>query len=267
MARRNRILILILSGLVAGSVSAQTDAPPGPRPHIPPPQLPPMDLISVPTAGLLERDTYDLELHAFHAGGVVARTRFGFTDAVMIGISYGGLGVLGQGSPRWHPRPELHLRLRVLDESFSRPAWTVGFDSQGIGDWNGEIERYEFKARGIFTVLSKSYALVEGCGVHLGISYNPLEGGEQEHRPDLFAGVDLAINPRFTWMAEYTAAFNEDDGAVIPLRHSGRGFLNTGISLEFAEGLALRFVVRDMLRRTEQADWSRELTITYRRGR
>jgi hypothetical protein len=259
----------LLSGcLAAGSPAlAQRAAPPSVPSYIPPPQLPPMDLIDLPTASVLERDTYDLELHTFHAGGVIFRFRLGLTEAVQIGASYGGLGVLGQGSPDWHPRPELHIRARLLDEAPGNPAWAIGFDSQGLGDWNSGLERYEFKARGIYTVLSKSYAALSGVGLHGGISYNPLEGGAQEDRPDLFLGIDAAINPQFTALAEYTLALNDDDPEEIPLRYVGRGYLNAGLSFEFAQGLAVQFLVRDTLRRTRAADWSRELVISYRRSR
>ena len=261
------VLALGLGLALAPAAGAQTSAPPMVPAYIPPPQLPPMDLIDQPTAHVLERDTYDLELHTFYAGGVVLRFRLGLTDAVQIGASYGGLGVLGQGAPDWHPRPELHFRARLLDETAGNPAWAIGFDSQGIGAWNGDLERYAFKARGIYTVLSKSYATLSGVGLHGGISYNPLEGGAQEDRPDLFLGLDAAINPQFTALAEYSLALNDDDPDEIPLRHAGRGYLNAGVAFEFAQGLSVQFLVRDMLRRTRAADWSRELVISYRRSR
>ncbi len=261
------LLAPLVAALLAPPALAQADAPPLPPPVIPLPQLPPMELVDVPTAAMLERDAYDLALRAFHGGGVIARFRLGLTDEVQVGASFGGLGVLGEGSPEWYPRPELHLKLRLVDETASSPAWIVGFDSQGIGAWYGSADRYQFKARGIHAVLSKSYALFDGFGAHLGLSYNPLEGGDQKERPDLFAGLDLAINPRWNWALEYSTALNDDDPDLIGLRHPGRGYLNTALSVEFAEGLGVQFNLRDLLGRGERADFSRELVITYRQVR
>ncbi|MAE71854.1 MAG: hypothetical protein CME06_15485 [Gemmatimonadetes bacterium] len=252
---------------LASPALGQAEAPPRIPLAIPPPQLPPLELIDVPTAGMLERDTYDLAIRTFHAGGTVARFRLGLTDQAQIGASFGGLGVLGEGSPEWYPRPELHFKIRLLDETTSRPAWIVGFDSQGIGAWFDEAGRYELKARGIHSVLSKSYSALEGFGLHAGISYNPLEGGSQDDRPDLFAGLDLAINLQWNWALEYSTALNDDDPDLIPLRHPGRGYLNTAVSVEFAEGLSIQFNVRDLFGRSELVDLSRELVITYRQSR
>jgi hypothetical protein len=272
--RRPRISPLLGALLVAGivgaavprAVVAQASAPPPPVGRVPLPELPPLDLVDVPTAGMLERGTYEVEMSNFHEGGLIVRLRLGISNALQIGAAYGGVGVIGATRPDWYPRPELHLKVRLMDEDTGRPALAVGFDSQGIGSYTaGDFDRYEVKAKGIFLVASKSFRLMDGFGLHAGLGYNPLEGKARRTTPDIYAGADVSLRPGFGLVVEYDVALNDDDQEYFRIERD-RGFLNAGASVELADGLELMIHLRDILERTRTARQSRELRVAYRKS-
>lgn len=267
LARRSSVAAqwLVLGGLlVGGAAFGQAQAPPAPGNRVPLPQLPPLGLVDMPTAGILERSTYEAELRAFDQGGVILRMRLGVSDHFQVGVSYGGRRILGEGSPEWYERPELQAKLRLVDETVRSPALAIGVESQGVGPYSESAERYQFKAPGLFMVLSKSYAFLSGFGLHGGVTYNPLEGSEDRGRPDLFVGVDVSLREGVYFLAEYDAAFDDHDSDVFPLRHGGRGYLNVGLGAEFSEGQGVSLEFRDLLGRALGAEASRELRINVR---
>ncbi|NOZ56468.1 MAG: hypothetical protein GXO73_06735, partial [Calditrichaeota bacterium] len=79
-------------------------------------------VVDTPTAGMLERGQVEFDLRLFPVGGVLAGVNVGLAREFLIGLSYGGLNVIGYGDVNWYPRPGVHARLRLIDESFLLPA-------------------------------------------------------------------------------------------------------------------------------------------------
>ena len=56
---------------------------------------PPLNLVSIPTAGTLPRGSFTLESLIIKDGGIVPRLSVGFTDNFTFGVSYGMQNLIG----------------------------------------------------------------------------------------------------------------------------------------------------------------------------
>ena len=115
-------------------------------------------LIDQPTAGSLEKGEYGFDVRLFPGGGALSSLRAGLFDRFMIGISYGGVNIIGRGRPDWNQLPGVLIKYRLFEET-DLPAVSIGFDSQGYGAWADERERNEIKAKGIYAVASKNFSM------------------------------------------------------------------------------------------------------------
>lgn len=201
-------------------------------------------LVDLPTAYTLERASYKIDLRTYRGGGLLGAASFGITDRVMLGMSYGGTNLIGEGDVNWNPEPGIEARVKVIDETFRMPAVTVGFDSQGFGPFRDDYARYETKSRGLFVVASKNYAILSNLGIHGGINWS-LEKQDRDREINLFIGADLVLNPEFHLFAEYDFANNDNETDTI--FGSGDGYLNGGFRWTFATQIYLQFNFKNML--------------------
>jgi hypothetical protein len=143
-------------------------------------------------------------------------------------------------------------------------------DTQGSGWWDEERQRYQFKSRGLYVVLSKNYALWGDLGLHAGVSRSLEDDGDTNATP--FVGIEKSIGRSFGIALEYDPALNDDrdDGVY----GQGRGYLNALVRWNLAPRMQIRFAVRDMLDNSEPAasdnsevvtdeGWGRELWFSY----
>ncbi len=187
----------------------------------------PRKLVDCPTAGLLPKGSFDLEIRAYSGGGLLAQISVGLTDRLAMGLSFGGRNIIGAGKIDWNPRPEAQIKYRLFEESPFWPAVAIGFDSQGYGSYSEDLERYEIKSKGAYGVLSKNYLLGgRSLGFHLGANYS-FEKKDGDDDLSLFLGLDKSLNEELSVVAEYDLALNDDrqNGAF----GAGRGYLNLGL--------------------------------------
>ena len=106
---------------------------------------PPTSLITIPTAGSLTRGSFSAGMRIQKDGGLLNSLAVGFSDRFMFGISLGASNLIGDQKPIPNPRPELMLKYRIIDESLTMPALSLGIDSQGFGKYNeaDSIRRYD----------------------------------------------------------------------------------------------------------------------------
>jgi len=202
-------------------------------------------LIDCPSAGGPESGSYDFELRAYPDGGVLAGFTVGLFSRLSLGLFHGGTGIIGYGKPDWNPQPGISAACRLMNESLLLPALAIGYTDQGYGAWNDSTDRYQFKAKGFYAVLGKNFiwrGLGEN-GLHFGVNMNPAEGDEKQL--DYFAALDFRPAQPVALIAEYTGALNDDKGDEG--YGEGRGYLNAGLRLSFAERLALDLNLRDIL--------------------
>lgn len=239
--------ILFLSQLVVWNLNAYAQ-----------PFIEQKQLIDLPTAGTLERGSFEIGLRMFENGGLLGNVAVGITPKFMFGLSYGGANIIGEGDITWNPEPGIQARFRIVDENFVMPAVTIGFNSQGYGAYVDSLNRYINKSRGFYAVGSKNYAVFYNLGFHGGINYS-LENDDNDGELNLFAGADLNLNREVRFTLEYDFANNDNENDE--LFGSGQGYLNAGFQWIFTN-LYLQFNLKNLFKNGPDSV-SREIKIGY----
>jgi len=227
-------------------------------------------LVDVPTAGVSPRGVVQIQGRAFPAGGIEVRLDVGALERVSLGVGFGGVEIIGDGTPEWYARPGLALKALILDETWNLPGFALGIDTRGAGFWDGARGRFQFKSRGFYAVASKNYAFLGDFTLHGGASrsFETRDDGD----PTLFGGIEKSVGSHIGLAVEYDLARNDDqkDGAY----GRGRGYLNAALRVRPGPQLEVDVVVRDMLGNSELADpglarvvadegWGREVALSY----
>ena len=226
---------------------------------------PPTDLISVPTAGTLMRGSFSMDMRIQDEGGLVLGLSAGITDRFQFGMSFGSPNLIGDENLEWYPRPEAKLKYLIVDENLSMPAFALGLNTQGSGDFEDTLQRYEIKALGLYGVMSKNWKSPLGnIGLHTGLNYSFLETEDGDSDPNLFFGMDVEFNPEFSFLLEYNSALNENGMTARTMSVSKGGYLNAALRWSFVESLHLELHLNNLLFDDEEVDYfKRELKITY----
>lgn len=232
--------------------------------------IPPRALIDLPTAGTFPRGYFDIGVRLFPNGGAIGNTSIGLSSRLTLGISYGGEDIVSNTDPNWNPRIEFQVKFRIIDELEYFPAVTAGFSSQGYGAWLPEYDRYTFKSRGFYLVVSRSFYFYDWtAGWHAGANYSMEKDFDADEDFNFFVGLDATFKYNLALLMEYDVALN-DDRSTLPsgdpnLRGGkGRGYLNLGVKWLFSKNLELEFHVKDILGNRRDADTiTREISITY----
>lgn len=226
---------------------------------------PPTDLISVPTAGTLMRGSFSMDMRIQDEGGLVLGLSAGITDRFQFGMSFGSPNLIGDENLEWYPRPEAKLKYLIVDENLSMPAFALGLNTQGSGDYVDTLQRYEIKALGLYGAMSKNWKSPLGnIGLHTGLNYSFLETEDGDSDPNLFFGIDVEFNPEFSFLLEYNSALNENGMTARTMSVSKGGYLNAALRWSFVESLHLELHLNNLLFDDEEVDYfKRELKITY----
>ena len=246
---------------------------------------PPLNLVSIPTAGTLPRGSFTLESLIIKNGGIVPRLSVGFTDNFTIGMSYGVQNLIGDTKPSINKTtPEVQIKYRIFDESEKMPALVYGLDTQGRGEFHKQdsilsisgkldstrtLNRYDQKAWGMYIVFSKNWNLMGNLGMHAGISKSLSENDDGDKDLNVFFGFDKELNRSFSLLVEYDAALNdnltEDDyGAIKKITFGrGKGYLNAGVRWAISSNLMLEVNFNDINQNTEAEYTNREIKVMY----
>ena len=246
---------------------------------------PPLNLVSIPTAGTLPRGSFTLESLIIKNGGIVPRLSIGFTDNFNVGVSYGVQNLIGDTKPSINKTtPEVQIKYRIFDESEKMPALVYGLDTQGRGEFHKQdsilsisgkldsirtLNRYDQKAWGMYIVFSKNWNLMGNLGMHAGISKSLSENDDGDKDLNVFFGFDKELNRSFSLLVEYDAALNdnltEDDyGAIKNITFGrGKGYLNAGVRWAISSNLMLEVNFNDINQNTEAEYTNREIKVMY----
>lgn len=201
-------------------------------------------LIDMQTAGILEKgfvgETTDILPH----GVVIAKLEVGVFTNVSFGISYGGSNIIGTGTPGWYKYPGVNFKVRLINESPSFPAITLGFDSQGKGEYFVQEKRFAIKSPGFFAATSKNFGFLGFMSLHATLNYS-LESTDGDNFTNLSVGVEKTIGPNVSLICEYNFAWN--DNKPTGDFGNGNGYLNAGIRWAMGSGFTLGFDLRDLL--------------------
>ena len=246
---------------------------------------PPLNLVSIPTAGTLPRGSFTLESLIIKNGGIVPRLSVGFTDNFNVGVSYVVQKIIGDTKPSINKTtPEVQIKYRIFDESEKMPALVYGLDTQGRGEFHKQdsilsisgkldstqtLNRYDQKAWGMYIVFSKNWNLMGNLGMHAGISKSLSENDDGDKDLNVFFGFDKELNRSFSLLVEYDAALNdnltEDDyGAIKNITFGrGKGYLNAGVRWAISSNLMLEVNFNDINQNTEAEYTNREIKVIY----
>ncbi|MFH1213858.1 MAG: hypothetical protein V1681_07200 [Candidatus Neomarinimicrobiota bacterium] len=242
------LLITLANGLTAQNESAVNQ---------------PINLVTIPTAGVLPRGSYGVECRLFPDGGLWGQISVGVSERFMFGVAYGGGGIIGDQKINWYRQPGVEIKYRFTEESVNWPALVLGFSSQGFGNYIDSLKRYETKARGFYVALSKNYRFLGNLGVHGGINYNPLEKTDHDADPSFFLGIDKDLNSEIAILAEYDAALNDNHSDKSMLGR-GRGYLNAGVRWRLVDKFTVEIDFNNILLNRKEVDFmTRELKFTF----
>jgi len=233
---------------------------------------PPLNLVSIPTAGTLPRGTYTFEALLSKNGGVLPKLSVGFTDNFSFGVSFGIQKLIGNDSLYYNKTtPEVHIKYRVYEESQSMPALVYGLDTQGRGTFRdttntGElIQRYEQKAWGMYLVLSKNWSFLGNLGLHGGLCKSISENHDGDKDFNIFLGIDKELNRSFSFLIEFDAALNDNNYKLDDINGfgKGKGYLNAGIRWAVSPNVMMEINFNDINQNTDAEYTNREIKIMY----
>ena len=215
-------------------------------------------LVDSPTAGLIEKGRYAMDMRLFAEGGVMGRLQAGALKRLSIGLSFGGERLIGQGDVDWYPRVEVTARYRVLEENQTWPALVLGYETQGHGYY--AAGRYQSKSKGFYLALSKNYASGLGqFGLHAGVNFTREDKDDDDW--SAWFGLDKSLNEELALIAEYDLARNDD---ALQARGADEGFLNVGARWGVASQLKVVVYLKNALRSGHfDPHASRELSVIY----
>nr|MBN2277914.1 hypothetical protein [candidate division Zixibacteria bacterium] len=227
-------------------------------------EMPPRYLINAATAGTLPRGCFHIVMRVYNGGGMLGETAIGLSNRLMVGMSYGAEKIISDYSADSNPGIEFNIRLRIIDENYLLPAVAVGYNSQGYGAYLEDRERYTYKSKGFFAVISRNFMTSYlTAGGHVGVNYSLENDVDNDKEPTVFFGLDTRFNNNIAMAFEYDMALNDDRASQNYAR--GRGYLNVGIKWMYSDNLELELLFNDLLqnRKQDATTFGRELRFTY----
>jgi len=200
-------------------------------------------LIDMPTPGVLEKGFVGVTTDILPNGVVIPKIEVGVFDNVSFGISYGGSNIIGAGSPRWYELPGVNFRIKLYEETLNLPSLTLGFDTQGKGEYFDSTSRFANKSPGFFAAVNKNFAFLGYLGLNATVNYS-IESKDGDNFLNFQIGAEKTISERVSFIVEYDFALNDNSTRIYG---SGNGYLNMGIRWSMGDGFTLGFDLRDML--------------------
>jgi hypothetical protein len=200
-------------------------------------------LIDLPTAGVVERGYVGVTIDVMPLGVLVSKIEVGVFENFSFGISYGGSNIIGRGKISGYKLPGINVRARIINESEALPAIVLGFDSQGKGDFDKTLNRYQIKSPGFFAAVSKNFDFYGYLSIHGLINYS-LERDDADKDLNLGFGIEKTLSSKVSLIGEYDFAINDNTGNSLG---DGTGYLNIGLKWSIGDGLTLGLNLRDLL--------------------
>jgi hypothetical protein len=220
----------------------------------------PRYLIDIPTAGILKRGTVAFDGNFFQNGGLMFGLYVGALEKLTLGVSYGGVGIIGSGNVTMQKLPGVMVKYRLIDETEVVPAIAFGFDSQGKETYIDSLERFTIKSRGIFIAGSKNYSILGFLSFHGGVNWS-MEKKDGDKDMNVFLGLEKSIGSELSLIAEYDFAFNDNHGSAYG---KGNGYLNAGLRWSLAGGLTLGFDFKNIVKNQNNVTFAnRTLKVEY----
>ena len=196
-----------------------------------------LKLVTMPTCGLLNKNELSYTVDFYPGGAVVGFMQLGLIKRLMVGVSYGGSNIVGWKHPDWLTHIGFNGRVRLFEESYSLPAFAIGFEGQGVPPYADG--RYYYKSPGLYFVASKNYNFFGGdLSFHGGINYT--YENKDDKGPDLFGG-SIFLFQFLKVTLDYRLALDDN------VNTRERGYLNLSIGFVSQETFGFSLLLLDML--------------------
>ncbi|MEW6507063.1 MAG: hypothetical protein AB1432_04875 [Bacteroidota bacterium] len=233
MKKSNIILSLLLfSTIIVAQGTSGTDAKYEYR-----------NLIDLPTAGITDKGNVGISIDIMPGGVLVSKIEVGVFENFSFGISYGGNNIIGRGKITGYKLPGINVRGRIVNETEALPAILVGFDSQGKGEFDKSLNRFQIKSPGLFAAVSKNFDFYGYFSVHGLVNYSfEIDDGDKDL--NIGVGFEKTLGTKVSLVGEYDFAINDNNRKSVG---DGSGYLNLGIRWSLKDGLTLGLNLRDLL--------------------
>ena len=204
-------------------------------------------VVDSPTATVLAHGHYRIRGRLMDGGSLVAATSVGIKDRFEVGVSWGMQGLLGRGEVEFNDRTALSLRLLLIPE-MQFPSLLIGFDSQGYGAWDPDLERYERKSKGFYACLTRNWYGPMGTDVATTAGINYSTEDKDESSVDFFFGFEQDFDRQFALLLDYSAGLDDREQESPTRRYgSGKGWLDLGLRWNVVGPVQFKFFFRDLL--------------------
>jgi len=202
--------------------------------------LPDVEMIDVPTAGILDYYGFMVKTRAYSAGGVMGSLTFGVLERLNLGAAMTVDRLIGSDSGIKMRRPEIQVKFRFFDGGYYIPAVAVGYDGQGYY-YNPASKKYLEKGKGMYLVGSKEIG-VPGLALHGGFNVPDFDNNYLFG----FLGLNYTLEDKIAFMLEYDSLFHSDDPSrlnagtriyITPYFQLDLAMREIGRSGEFAPGV------------------------------
>ena len=251
------VLVLLCAAAYGQTEQYDYESPDDYKP-IPPARFDIRWLIDSPTAHMLPRGAFGVDVRTFPEAGMQAALSIGLADRFSVGIAYGSEKILSEDTPEWNPMIGFKIRYQLINGKSGFPELALGFSNFGYGlfrEKDTEIGYYEdrhlVKSPGFYLVFSKKYPVdLNKLSLHGGVNYS-LENGVDSD-PSFFVGMATSLSYDLVFIAEYDFAINDNkpsDPVSEPngIFGRGRGYLNVGISWYLTPELSLELDFKNLL--------------------
>jgi len=217
-------------------------------------------IVDMPTAGLLPKGSYSVDVLAFNNGGITTHFNASPFSWFNVGISSGGTDIIGQGIIDWQDLPGFHARIRILNETLIAPALVLGLDTQGKGIYSSKDKRYQTQSAGVFLAASKNFRWELGTvSVHGGMNYS-FEPVPSNRFINFWAGAEQSLGKNASISLDFNPTLDDDSDVYT----EAKGLLNLGLRWSLAYGLTIQFQARDLLEnQTGRSGSNRTLGLEY----
>jgi len=202
-----------------------------------------IDLIDVPTAGILDYGSYNVNFRLFSDGGVLSRLNFGVFKVVNLGFAWEIQKLIGAQDPSVAP-PSLYLKVRPFSGTMSMPSFAFGYDGQGYF-YNNSSDEYAQKGKGVFIVFTKEM-FFPGLEMNFGANMNDFKNSDVY----AFTAASYNIEEKFMLIAEYDN-----------IHYSPENRFNAGLRFSISDDLTIDLAGRDLIAKDRSSE--RVVKINY----
>jgi len=167
--------------------------------------LPDVEMIDVPTAGILDYYGFMFKTRAYSGGGVLGSLNFGVLERLNLGAAMTVDKLIGSDSGVKMRRPEIQVKFRFFDGGYYIPAIALGYDGQGYY-YNPADKKYMEKGKGMYLVGSKEIG-VPGLALHGGFNVPDFDNNYLFS----FLALNYTLEDKVAFMLEMDNMFHSDD--------------------------------------------------------